>query len=627
MSTETRLQDRLLVLAEPGRPSFAAQLTGFWAGEEWDMAACPLLTGAVSGDSPVLRFDCDSPTLNEELKYACWRKFAGGDWSVQRPRAVLYRLRAVVVFLQQTAPGVQSLLERSVDDWLSSFTAYLERCGSVHRGETLYIDKSQHWRRYPREDPRFSTFRQLYQVIQEAHDQRPEYERDIWDVRRMGAVLSPADASYRLNFTHLRQDWLRQAAKLYLRYRLPLQTVSTCNWVLHALNLFSAFLAQLPQPRQAADIDRTLILEYLAYLATTQKGARTRQNALVYLRNFMEVCVYEGWADFPARGTIYEEDIPGGFTAAPHPIPEDVLEQLNQHLASLPEPYRTMVLVVQECGMRVSELCSLALDCLSQDQEGDWFLHYYQWKMKKEHSIPLTHELARIIQQQQQVVREKWGQESSLLFPSSKGQPLSTLCLSRALNRLACAKDIRDSTGRLFRFRVHDFRHTVGTRMIRQGVQLHHVQRYLGHESPEMTMVYARITDQDLKRAFAAYQQLAVDVTGKVVATERAVDTTDLQWFKKNIMAQALPHGYCALPALAEPCPFPNACLTCASFRTNASFLDVLRRELAATEGLLDKAQANHWTRQIEMNERVRENLCGIIASLEGICHESSTKR
>jgi integrase len=50
-------------------------------------------------------------------------------------------------------------------------------------------------------------------------------------------------------------------------------------------------------------------------------------------------------------------------------------------------------------------------------------------------------------------------------------------------------KDIRDATGKLFRFRVHEFRHTVGTRMIRNGVKQHHVQRYLGHESPEMTMV------------------------------------------------------------------------------------------------------------------------------------------
>ena len=89
-------------------------------------------------------------------------------------------------------------------------------------------------------------------------------------------------------------------------------------------------------------------------------------------------------------------------------------------------------------------------------------------------------------------------------------------------------------------------------------------------------MVYAEITDQDLKRAFAEYHQLTVDVTGKMIEEERAIDAADLQWFKKNIMAQALPNGFCALPALAEPCPFPNACLTCANFRTNATFLDVL---------------------------------------------------
>ncbi|WP_199171944.1 carbonic anhydrase family protein [Sporosarcina sp. P13] len=36
---------------------------------------------------------------------------------------------------------------------------------------------------------------------------------------------------------------------------------------------------------------------------------------------------------------------------------------------------------------------------------------------------------------------------------------------------------------------------------------------------------------------------------------ESEVENTDLQWFKKNINAQALPNGYCRLPVIAGPCP------------------------------------------------------------------------
>jgi hypothetical protein len=142
-----------------------------------------------------------------------------------------------------------------------------------------------------------------------------------------------------------------------------------------------------------------------------------------------------------------------------------------------------------------------------------------------------------------------------------------------------------------------------------------------------MTMVYAEITDQDLKQAYNEYQEVAVDVTGKVVTTDQVgVDSADLQWFKKNIMAQALPHGFCALPTIAEPCPVPNACFTCANFRTNASFLGVLEAELTATKKLIGKAKANNWSRQVEMNERVAANLNKIIISLEEACNDPSKK-
>ncbi|WP_416223713.1 tyrosine-type recombinase/integrase, partial [Staphylococcus aureus] len=45
---------------------------------------------------------------------------------------------------------------------------------------------------------------------------------------------------------------------------------------------------------------------------------------------------------------------------------------------------------VQECGMRISELCTLKKGCLLEDKDGDYFLKYYQWKMKKEHIVPIS---------------------------------------------------------------------------------------------------------------------------------------------------------------------------------------------------------------------------------------------
>ncbi|MDS6149319.1 tranposase B [Staphylococcus aureus subsp. aureus SA8601] len=57
-----------------------------------------------------------------------------------------------------------------------------------------------------------------------------------------------------------------------------------------------------------------------------------------------------------------------------------------------------------------------------------------------------------------------------------------------------------DKSGEIYRFHAHAFRHTVGTRMINNGMPQHIVQKFLGHESPEMTSRYAHIFDETTKK-------------------------------------------------------------------------------------------------------------------------------
>jgi hypothetical protein len=156
--------------------------------------------------------------------------------------------------------------------------------------------------------------------------------------------------------------------------------------------------------------------------------------------------------------------------------------------------------------------------------------------------------------------------------------------------------------------------------MVNLGVPHHIIQRYLGHKGPEMTSRYAHIHDTTMRDKLSEYLKSSlVDVTGKTVSQDGVNDSSDLQWFTRNIMAQALTNGYCAIPTVAGPCPHPNACLNCAHFRTDASFLDVHRAELHETTQIIEKAEANGWVRQIEMNARKRTSLINIVTALEAI--------
>ena len=237
--------------------------------------------------------------------------------------------------------------------------------------------------------------------------------------------------------------------------------------------------------------------------------------------------------------------------------------------------------------------------------------------MKKEHSIPISREVVAVIQEQQQATQERWGTTIKYLFPSEKGQPFKQVNFLNALNRLAYQKQICDETCHLHRFQPHQFRHTVATRMVNNGVPIQIVQRYLGHESLVMTQRYAEIHDQTLKEEFAKFRGKVVDVTGKVIEQEGNINSSEMQWFKKNILAQSLPNGYCALPLVAGPCPHANACLTCVHFRTDAGFLLQHKTQLQEAHHLIQIARASGWQRQIEMNEKVAANLEHIITTLE----------
>ncbi len=70
-----------------------------------------------------LRFDCKSATINNELKYACWKKFSDGDW---RSTQEVGRVRRMVKWLNSLDPLPASLMIRPFAKWRAQYTTYLK---------------------------------------------------------------------------------------------------------------------------------------------------------------------------------------------------------------------------------------------------------------------------------------------------------------------------------------------------------------------------------------------------------------------------------------------------------------------------------------------------------------------
>lgn len=421
---------------------------------------------------------------------------------------------------------------------------------------------------------------------------------------------------------------MKPTVKLHLKACLGRLTFGSVQEKLYALRHLSRFLAEAYPFIDPSEIDRNIMIEFRNYICGLDLVPSTHSKLISEAKLYFEACYQNEWLDV-RRYLVRSEDIPKIPKALPRFIPEEVMQQLNQHLDELSEPAMRMVLVIQECGMRISELLHLKFACLMQDKAGDWFLRYYQFKMKKEITIPISREVVRVIQEQQRYIRKHLGEEFEYLFCANGGaklpdfKPVPRLMMRKTLpsylNKLAEKYDFRDSNGKQWHFQTHQFRHTVGTRMINNGVPQHIVQRYLGHESPAMTATYAQIHDQTMKDEVAKFQGKVINIAGEVVESKAVeADSPDLQWVKRNVQAQALPNGTCALPVISKGCPHANACLTCTHFRTSPEHLPTHKKERDTTIQVLEKAEANGWVRMKEMNEKKLESLNNIISALEG---------
>ncbi|OKL38238.1 tyrosine-type recombinase/integrase [Domibacillus mangrovi] len=606
-------------------------LKGFWAADRWDIRLCPHPSAVELSKNPSLRnrwvnFDkVENIWLRTELKYFYYVHLNNGTWNAKsvwiRKGTVISRMLG---FLNLKYPGIMSITEVPIAKALTEYRTYLTEQGVRTTTTNYKLDINQQKTPVLANSYYVTNLKQFMEFYEDFYFDGEEWDKDVWNRKNLSLPedkVNPTSYEYTINFRGFENDYFKEVVKRFCKLKLNTHSFSHVSDVASKLKEFFNFIYKnFKNIRKINQLTRKEIELYLTEINLKGLSPSTVTGRISTLEVFFSTIKRFDWVDSPSKTLIFQEDYPKVPKAQPRYIDEHVLEQLNRKLDKL-EPYiATMVMVLQECGMRISELCTLKKGSVITDKEGDCFLKYYQWKMKKEHIIPISKEIAALILVQEQRVADNFDNDCVYVFPRKDGSPLKQDTFRVKLNELAYEEKIIDKTGNVFRFHAHAFRHTVGTRMINNGVPQHIVQKFLGHESPEMTARYAHIFDETLKKEFTKFKETLVTNNGSILELneeEGEANNTDLQWFKKNINAQALPNGYCRLPVIAGPCPHANACLDCTNFCTSKQFLIEHEQHLERTKQVLDRARQNQWQRQVETNERVKNRLEQIIHSLK----------
>jgi site-specific recombinase XerD len=432
-----------------------------------------------------------------------------------------------------------------------------------------------------------------------------ELEKEIWDIRRLRSDYPkhrpPSD--FEVDFTWINNPMLRQQVKRFFRHHLTRWKPSTFRTELGHLR---PFLILLPQEVDAGTLTREhveRILPKLSQLPLPRLNHCLR--AMRAMLNYMAAS--PAWlGSRPSRSLIWSEDIPSRPQPLPRPIPPDVLDQLDpllekamqaikagQDPSILTAVYWDMILILRHTGMRFEDLAHLKAPdvrdhkgCLDQDSDGYWWIRidYKMTKMGRDHRIPtrMSDGVVDAIRRQRERVKDiadHFGEH--YLFRLKEG----VVTRERFCTALKKLSEHLTYENKPYVITPHQFRHTIATDMIEQGIDIYTVKEFLGHRSLVMTEQYVKVYLTSLKAKYDAYrlkkhQNSAAEMMIDQIQVTHSEGEADGGWIEGNVgklYISPLPDGIgnCAHLAMLDPCPTPPHCPTCPKLRANNRHLPV----------------------------------------------------
>jgi len=457
-------------------------------------------------------------------------------------------------------------------------------------------------------------------------DPETERDKDTWDLRLFGR-------SGQLDFSSIRQDWLREATKAWAGIALVrIRSKSEVQHRVQAVGVLSRVLASGPgggnDPATLGRRDVERFLLRIRSVPSTQTGqpysprraAGIVEDCSFILREVREMGLVPSLAPtFALRrgdgGRRVVEQEPG--RALPvhvvaqldaqlgllHAVPGSLGGPAHRSLGVLGERAGEMAVLTYQLlkgtGRRVGEIASLHLECLDVDEHAKAVLVYDNHKAgRMARRLPIADsKLVEDIRSQQAWVAQRFPdteRRQLWLLPRANKNADGTTHLSGhqiLMWMRAWVRDIPtidagllDKSGEPVPFNrraihPHAWRHTYAQTLADQGVPPPVLRDLMDHRSLSTTLSYYSIGEAKKREAMELLARHTIDNSGTTRPLEgkhsRAAELREqLSWV-------AVPMGKCAEPtnvrAGGGACPIRYQCAGCPHFESDPSFLPELR--------------------------------------------------
>ncbi|WP_228122218.1 tyrosine-type recombinase/integrase [Saccharothrix syringae] len=255
-----------------------------------------------------------------------------------------------------------------------------------------------------------------------------EYDRDTWDLRRLGRL--PENTPRYLRFTSITQPWLRALAKRWARRMITTKS-ATGSLVAQVryLGKFAEFAAGGPDDcTEPERLTRQLLEAWFASMDEEQVHVATRKHRISAVSVFLSTVHRLGWEErLPRTAVIVPGDGPPAPPSKPRFLSEVIMSQCEDdaNLTRFPDPQDELVLrIVMACGLRSKDAIRLPFDCVVRDDARAPYLAWVNHKGQGRVAFfPIVDKLVTLIHAQQDRVRARFPAGCELLFPAGPTTP------------------------------------------------------------------------------------------------------------------------------------------------------------------------------------------------------------
>lgn len=244
------------------------------------------------------------------------------------------------------------------------------------------------------------------------------------------------------------------------------------------------------------DLSYDLIMEFIKYLKEEKKNqVVTINNKLATIKSFvkflkiknldtLEICI-QIESIKPLR---VQERIPDFYS----------IEEIDYIMKSIDIKenkgllYLTVITLLYECALRVSELCSLKKkDVINERKTISIFVE--KTKNGTSRTLPLDEKSSLIIKK---YLEENPMNEDEYLFHTKNNNPYTRFGINKMLTRIIekIKQNCDDKTYFQKKLHPHIFRHSRATHMLDAGIDLETIKMFLGHKSLKSTEIYLHMT-------------------------------------------------------------------------------------------------------------------------------------